>query len=89
MKVPVLLILDDIGVDILYVLTGRRSEIGRGFVDQNMLNMIAKLSEREREAVFGLVATLAGDIVDLHDLNRANIAATFHSKGRDFRGESE
>lgn len=89
MKVPALLIFDDIGVDILYVLTGKRGENSRGFIDQNMLNMLARLSAREREAVFALVATLAGETVDLHDLNRAAIAATFHSKGRDFRGESE
>lgn len=89
MKVPLLLIFDDIGVDILYVLTGKRSDISREFVDQRMLDLLTKLSARERDAVNALVSTLAGEVVELRALDRANLMNTFHSTGRDFRGERE
>jgi transcriptional regulator with XRE-family HTH domain len=90
MKVPVLVILDDIGVDILYVLTGKRGEASREFIDQNMLNMLAKLSMRERGAVFALVSQLAGEVVDLAYLQaQSDRRKALHDKLRTFRGTDE
>ena len=83
------LIFQDVGVDIGYVLTGRRSDGSLGFSEQHHLDMLAKLSMREREGVFSLVAILAGETVSLEEINLANIGQTFHSKRRDFRGEGD
>lgn len=84
-----LLVFQDVGVDISYVLTGRRSDGTLGFSEQHHLDMLSKLSVREREAVFALVATLAGEVVSLQELDLANIGKTLHDKSRGFRGEGE
>ncbi len=85
-----LLVFQDIGVDISYVLTGRRSDAELGFSEQHHLDMLSKLSVREREAVFGLVATLAGEVIDLADLQaQSDIRASFHDKTKSFQGENE
>jgi transcriptional regulator with XRE-family HTH domain len=88
-KVPLLLVMGDVGVDIGYVLTGRRSDSSLGFPEQHHLDMLSRLSMREREAVFALVATLAGELVSLQELDLANIGKTLHDKNRDFRGSGE
>lgn len=84
-----LLVFQDVGVDISYVLTGRRSDGTLGFSEQWHLDMLSKLSAREREAVFAVVATLAGEVVSLPELDLANIGKTLHDKDRGFRGGGE
>lgn len=90
MKVPLLLILHDIGVDISYVLTGKRNDGSMGLMEQQHFDMLTKLSMREREAVFALVSTLAGATIGLDDLQAmSDRRGALHDKVRGFRGEND
>lgn len=82
-----LLILQDIGVDIAYVMTGRRTSGGLNPADAQLLNMLGKLSVRERAGVFNLVSTLAGEAIGMDELQTlSELRATLHSPTRDFKG---
>jgi hypothetical protein len=93
MNVVLLLILQDLRtetgqrIDIGYVLTGRRSDGSMGIVERQMLDMLTKLSVRERQAVFNLVSTLAGEAIGVDELQAmSDLRATLHSPTRDFKG---
>ncbi|PXW79027.1 transcriptional regulator with XRE-family HTH domain [Blastomonas natatoria] len=60
-----LAILGDLGVDLSYVFTGKRSDGTLGFQEQSLLTMLNALSLREREAIYSAVSVLAGNVVDL------------------------
>lgn len=85
-----LLIFQDLGMDIAYILTGRRSDGSLSFSAQHHLDMLSKLSLREQEAVFGLVATLAGNVITVDDLqSMSDRRAQLHEKVREFKGDGE
>ncbi len=87
MNVVLLLILQDLKVDISYVLTGRRTDGSLGVADGHLIDMLAKLSVRERQAVFNLVSTLAGEGIGIDELQTmSDLRATLHSPTRDFKG---
>lgn len=82
-----LLILQDLGVDVAYVVTGRRTSGGLSAADAQLFNMLGKLSLRERAAVFNLVSTLAGEAIGIDELQTlSDLRATLHSPTRDFKG---
>lgn len=82
-----LLILQDLGVDVAYVVTGRRTSGGLSAADAQLFNMLGKLSLRERAAVFNLVSTLAGESIGIDELQTlSDLRATLHSPTRDFKG---
>lgn len=83
-----LLVLQDLGVDIAYVVTGRRTAGGLNAADAQLLSMLGKLSVRERHAVFNLVSTLAGEAIGIDELQAmSDLRATLHSPTRDFKGD--
>ena len=82
-----LLILQDLGVDIAYVMTGKRANGSLGTAEASLLSMVGKLSVRERAAVFNLVSTLAGEAIGIEELQAlSDLRATLHSPTRDFKG---
>jgi len=82
-----LLIFQDLGVDIAYVMTGRRTGGGMNAADAQLFNMLGKLGHRERVAVFNLVSTLAGEAIGIEELQAmSGLRATLHSPTRDFKG---
>lgn len=89
MSVPMLLILSDLKVDIGYVLTGHRTGGSLDPATQALVDMLAKLSVRERHAVFNLVSTLSGEAIGIDELQAmSDLRATLHSPTRDFKGTS-
>lgn len=89
-NITMLMILGDVGVDLGYVLTARRAAGGVDFADQQMLDQLAKLSTRERSAVFAMVSVLTGDLVSIPEVDLQDLAKkTIHDKRREYRGEPE
>lgn len=66
-----MMVFADFGVDPVFVMTGRKdySDIGAG--DRYVIDMLAKLSERERGAVTSLLMHLTGNLVTIHGLGTA------------------
>lgn len=63
-----MMVFADFGVDPVFVMTGRKdySDISAG--DRYIIDMLAKLSERERGAVASLLMHLTGNLVTIHGL---------------------
>lgn len=59
------------GIDVDYIFTGRRSNGSGNHMDALVLNMLAQLSAREREAVLQLLMTLSGNVIDLASLGQS------------------
>ncbi|PAL25516.1 helix-turn-helix domain-containing protein [Sphingopyxis sp. GW247-27LB] len=88
MNVVMLLVFQDVKIDIGYVLTGRRTDRSLDNITAQLIEMIGKLSVRERHAVFNLVSTLAGEAIGIDELQAmSDLRATLHSPTRDFKGK--
>lgn len=77
-NMAMLLVLQDLGYDIGYVVTGLRSNGELGSGDTETLRLISLLSHREREAVMLFLYTLAGETVSHKDImpkDRASLHA--------------
>lgn len=66
--VDYLLRLEEHGVDIGYVLTGRRVQTGFDINQGFIVELFSKLSDREREAVMLMLMTLAGQSISTEEL---------------------
>lgn len=84
--------LADHGVDIGYILTGRRSDSSLSFEQVLLTELFEKMSAREREAVMQLMMTLTGQTVSAAEIGvQAREARTtlqdrrqgFHGKDQD------
>ena len=67
-SVEYLLQLEQYGIDIGYVLTGRHSDGSVDIAQSFLVELFGKLSAREREAVMQLLMTLAGQSVSTEEL---------------------
>lgn len=76
------------GVDIGYVLTGRREDGSQGEEERRLVDMFAKLDVRERDAIVTMLASLTGKL-DPERIPVERPARTLHAPRRDFRGEGE
>jgi transcriptional regulator with XRE-family HTH domain len=88
-NVAMLLILQDIGFDLGYVITGRRSDGDLGFGDSELLRMFGMLSHREREGVVALVSHLSGQTVSLKDIGSVSNVGTLHDRQGEFKPKPE
>jgi transcriptional regulator with XRE-family HTH domain len=89
-NIMMLMILGDFGVDLGYVLTARRASGDVNFEDRQMLDQLAKLSSRERSAIFAMVSVLTGDLVSIPEVDLQDLARkTIHDKQREYRGEDK
>lgn len=82
-NVAMLLILERLGFDIGYVITGRRNDDDLGFGDTELLRLFGMLSHREREAVMALLGHLSGQTVSLSD-SAPSGRSTLHDKRAGF-----
>lgn len=62
-KLELLLIFQDIGVDIGYVLTGRRSGTVTGEQEDQLLDRFVRLPPAEKNIIIALVGSMVGDKV--------------------------
>lgn len=62
-KLELLLIFQDIGIDIGYVLTGRRSGTVTGEKEHRLLDRFVRLAPAEKNIVIALVGSMVGDKV--------------------------
>lgn len=83
-KLELLLIFQDLGVDIGYVLTGRRSGAVTGAQEHLLLDRFVRLSSAEKDIVIALVGSMVGDQIDT-ELNAT--VQTLHSPPMDYRGQ--
>lgn len=74
------------GVDIGYLITGRRDNGDLGQRDRWLIDAFDALSQRERDAVMQLMATLAGRVLNLPE-TASEAGATVHSLRREFQGQ--
>lgn len=91
-NVEYLLALGAQGVDVAYLMTGRRfeSDPDVGADTKWLLDAWFRLSTRERDGVMQLILTLAGLTTDLPAVAMADATpATIHQPGRGFRGEGD
>ena len=86
MMIELLLVYQDLGYDIGYVLRGVRSDGSIGAIEASLLSNFARLSERERRSVFNLVADLAGAEFDPDDFRPG--PRTIHDPRQSFKPES-
>ena len=71
-NVAYLLIAQDMGLDIVYIITGRRLDGHLGAEEEMLLSGYAQLSARERVAVLSLISTLAfGNPISVLELDKA------------------
>jgi transcriptional regulator with XRE-family HTH domain len=87
-NVALLLVLQDIGFDIGYVVTGRRSDGELGFGDSEILRLMSLLSHREREGVMALLFHLSGETVSHRDITSLR-RSTLHSGQLDDKSKLE
>jgi transcriptional regulator with XRE-family HTH domain len=77
------------GVDIGYLISGRRETGDLGQRDKWLIESFDALSQRERDAVMQLMATLSGRTVALEVLGSGEReVGTLHSGTRPFQGEA-
>ncbi|MCC6477974.1 MAG: helix-turn-helix transcriptional regulator [Sphingomonadaceae bacterium] len=88
MNATLLLVLDDLGVDICYVLTGKRSDGSLDPMTSSLIDGFLRLSEREKHAVLLLVASLAGTEF-VADEFRPKSRPTLHSPALEFKPQPE
>lgn len=83
-----LLKLEPHGVDIGYILTGRRMDQGLDFEQALLYELFGKLSAREREGVMSLLMHLAGQTVSTAELGAKAREAreSLHDRRLGFRG---
>lgn len=85
-----MMVFADFGVDPVFVMTGRKdySDIGAG--DRYVIDMLAKLSERERGAVTSLLMHLTGNMVTIHSMgtavDRDDAFMRLHEKSQSYKG---
>jgi transcriptional regulator with XRE-family HTH domain len=80
--------LADHGVDIGYILTGRREDGSQGDEERRLVDMFAKLDVRERDAIVTMLASLTGR-PDPEHAPAERPARTLHAPRRDFRGQDD
>lgn len=85
MKIELLLVYQDLGYDIGYVLSGQRSDGSLGAIETALLGYFAKLSDRERRISFNLVAGLAGDEFVADEFRPAS--KSIHDRRQPFKPE--
>jgi transcriptional regulator with XRE-family HTH domain len=66
-SIAMLMVYSELGVDIGYVLSGKRGDGSLGGVETMFFNLLAKLSQREKRAVLAMMTALVGEAVDLDD----------------------
>ncbi|VWX62520.1 helix-turn-helix domain-containing protein [Sphingorhabdus sp. 109] len=67
-NVVFLMVLEDIGVDVGFVLTGNRGDDSLTVEQQHLVGMFESLSARERSAVIALLTQLTGNGIELTEL---------------------
>jgi transcriptional regulator with XRE-family HTH domain len=78
------------GIDVSYILTGRRSLAAINAEDQLWLDLVGRLTIRDRETVMVLLSHLAGASIDLHTLQSQSIQRqSMHSPKREFRDQEK
>ena len=87
-NIAALMIYADIGVDIGYVLSGKRGDGSLGGVEIMFFNLLAKLSQREKRAVLAMMTALVGEAVDLDDPTPST-QPTLHDPKTGFRHRPE
>lgn len=89
MNVALLLVFQDLKIDIGYVLTGRRTDRSLDTATAQLIEMVGKLSVRERQAIFNLVSNLAGETIGTDELQAmSNLRAALHSPTRNLKEET-
>lgn len=86
-KLELLLIFQDLGIDIGYVLTGRRSGAVTGEQEHQLLGRFVRLSPAEKDIVIALVGSMAGDEIVAADIDQSQ--KTLHSPSVDYRAKSK
>lgn len=93
-KLEYLLKLEEHGVDVGYVVTGRRDDGSLGYEDSQLLEMFGKLTDVEREAVMTMVCILTGNVmrdppkrISPAQLDAQVDMTTLHAKRTPFKGE--
>lgn len=81
-NVTYLLILKDFGFDLGFVLNGRRGDGSLNPSAEMMIDMMSRISERERSAVMNLLATLSGAT---YDLEKIELNQSLHESPQNFR----
>jgi len=76
------------GVDIGYILTGRRDDESQADGERRLIDMFAKLDERERDAILTMLATLTGSS-DRKHASMERPSRTLHAPRPDFRAERD
>lgn len=90
-SIAMLMIYDSLGVDIGYVLSGKRGDGSLGGVETTFFNLLAKLSQREKGAMLAMMTALVGEAVDLDNPTPPK-GSTLHDPNVGFRhrpGEAE
>lgn len=85
-KVTLMLIWQDLDVDIGYVLTGLRSSGNVDIFGSELIRLMGKLSQREREGILSLAMHLAGETQLVRDIGPAS-NTTLHSPANEFRSK--
>jgi transcriptional regulator with XRE-family HTH domain len=76
------------GVDIGYILTGRREDGSQGDEERLLIDLFAKLDTRERDAIMTMLASLTGKAADAErPVERPS--RTLHAPRPAFRGEGD
>ena len=82
--------LSESGVDVGYVVTGRRSDSELGHEDRWLLDQFHSLSVRERSGIMQMLTTLAGASGGaVSDVGAPENDRTLHDNSRKFRGKGE
>ncbi len=87
-SVDYLIRLEAHGVDIGYIMTGHRTDGSLSFEQQLLFELFGKLSAREREAVMGLIMSLAGQVTSTAEIGAQarEARSALHEKPLGFRG---
>lgn len=84
-KLELLLIFRDIGIDIGYVLTGRRSGAVTRAKEHRLLDYFVRLAPIEKDIVIALVASMVGDKITVDHIFGESQA--LHSPQPDYRAQ--
>jgi transcriptional regulator with XRE-family HTH domain len=83
-KADYLLDIEAHGVDIGYVLTGRREAVDPGDIDQRFLDLFRSLDRRRREALMDFLLAFASAPIDPTEL--VGSRRLLHDRTQEFRG---
>lgn len=75
------------GIDIGYILTGRRADVGLASDEQQMLEMAGELSARELQGVLSLIAALTGRMLRSTERHRPTATPAVHGARQEYRSE--